>query len=123
MAARASLWIGRNSQAPFFLWMHLNDPEAASGASYNAAIADTDASVGKLIAALRAGKLYDDALIVIAADHGQSLGAHGEETHGVFLYDETVRVPLIVKLPQNQSAGKRMRARASLVNMAPSIWK
>jgi len=121
VASRASQWIARKSQAPFFLWMHLNDPEAASGVSYNAAIADADAAVGKPIAALRAGKLYDDALIVIAADHGQSLGAHGEETHGIFLYDETARVPVIVKLPQNQSAGKRVRARASLVDIAPTI--
>ncbi|MGH9539153.1 MAG: sulfatase-like hydrolase/transferase [Terriglobales bacterium] len=121
VASRASQWIARNSQAPFFLWMHLNDPEAAANTSYNAAIADADAAVGKLIAALRVGKLYDDALIVIAADHGQSLGAHGEDTHGVFLYDETARVPLIVKLPQNQNAGKRVRARASLVDIAPTI--
>ena len=76
---------------------------------------------GKLIAALRSSKLYDDALIVIASDHGQSLGAHGEETHGVFLYDETIHVPLMLKLPQNQSAGKRVTARASLVDVAPTI--
>ena len=67
------------------------------------------------MAALRASKLYDDALIVIVSDHGESLGAHGEEAHGVFLYDETIHVPLLVKLPQNQNAGKRVRARASLV--------
>ena len=49
------------------------------------------------------------------------MGAHGEDTHGVFLYDETVHVPLVVKLPQNQSAGKRVNARTSLVNIAPTI--
>src|SRR6266446_7289873 len=106
VAARATSWLARNPQSPFFLWMHLSDPQSASGASYNAAVAAADAAVGKLIAALRAGKLYDDALIMIAADYGESLGEHGEETHGVFLYDETAHVPLVVKLPRNQSAGK-----------------
>ena len=121
VAARATNWLARNSQGPFFLWMQLNDPEAASGAAYNAAIAAADAAVGKLVAALRATKLYEDSLIVIAADHGQSLGAHGEDSHGIFLYDETVHVPLLVKLPQNQSAGKRVRARASLIDIAPTL--
>jgi tetratricopeptide (TPR) repeat protein len=84
-------------------------------------VAAADAAVGKLVAALRAAKLYDDALIVIAADHGQSLGAHGEDTHGMFLYDESIHVPLAVKLPQNRNAGKRVRGRASLVDIAPTI--
>ena len=66
-------------------------------------------------------KLYDDALIVMAADHGRGLGEHGEETHGVFLYDETIHVPLLLKLPQNQGAAKRVAARASLVDVAPSV--
>jgi arylsulfatase A-like enzyme/Flp pilus assembly protein TadD len=121
VVARANGWLGRNGKSPFFLWVYLNDPEAASGASYNASVAGADAAVGNLIAALRAGKLYDDALIVIASDHGESLGAHGEEGHGVFLYDETIHVPLLLKLPRNQSAGKRVTARARLVDVAPTI--
>jgi arylsulfatase A-like enzyme len=121
VVARATAWLARNHHRPFFLWVHLNDPQAVAGASYNAAVAAADAAVGKLMAALRASKMYDDALIVIAADHGESLGAHGEETHGVFLYDETIRVPLLLKLPQNQSAGKRVLTRASLVDIAPTI--
>ena len=51
--------------------------------------------------------------MVVASDHGRGLGAHDEETHGIFLYDETIHVPLLLKLPQNQSAGKRVSARAS----------
>jgi choline-sulfatase len=121
VVARGAAWLSHNSQGPFFLWIHLNDPAAAPAASYNAAVGASDAAAGKLVAALRASKLYDDALIVIVSDHGESLGAHGEETHGVFLYDETIHVPLLVKLPQNQNAGKRIRARASLVDIAPTI--
>jgi len=99
----------------------LNDPEAASGSSYNAAVDSADAAVGKLIAVLRVQKLYDDALIAIASDHGQGLGEHGEQTHGVFLYDETIHVPLLLKLPQDQNAGRRVSARASLVDVAPTV--
>jgi arylsulfatase A-like enzyme len=125
VVARATAWLARNPRGPFFLWVHLwvhvNDPQAATSASYNAAVAAADTAAGKLVAALRARKLYDDAMIVIASDHGESLGAHGEEGHGVFLYDETIHVPLLVKLPQNQSAGKRVPARVSLVDIAPTI--
>ena len=121
VVARATAWLSRNPQGPFFLWVHLNDPQGSSAASYNAAVAAADAAVGKLVAALRASKLYDDALIVIASDHGESLGAHGEDTHGIFLYDETIHVPLLVKLPQNLNPAKRIATRASLVDIAPTV--
>ncbi len=121
VVARAAARLLHNPKRPFFLWVHLNDPQAASSASYNAAVASADAAAGKLIAVLRSRKLYDDALIVIASDHGQGLGEHGEETHGVFLYDETIHVPLLLKLPQDQNAGKRVSARASLVDVAPTV--
>ena len=121
VVARANAWLARNSKPPFFLWVHLNGPQEASETSYNAAVAAADAAAGKLIAALRAGKMFDDALIVVVADHGQSLGAHGEQTHGVFLYDESVHVPLLLKLPANQSAGKRVTVRTRLVDVAPTI--
>lgn len=121
VVARATAWLALHPNGSFFLWVHLNDPGAASATSYNLSVAATDAAVGKLVAGLRNRKLYDNTLIVIAADHGQSLGAHGEETHGVFLYDETIRVPLLLKFPQNQNAGTRVKARARLVDVAPTI--
>ena len=121
VTARAAAWLARNPEGPFFLWVHLNDPEAASGASYNAAVASADAAAGRLISVFRARKLYDDALVVVASDHGRGLGGHGEETHGVFLYDETTHVPLLLKLPQNPSAGKLVSTRASLVDVAPTV--
>jgi choline-sulfatase len=121
VVARANGWLAHNASGPFFLWVHLDDPELASEASYNAAVSAADTAAGKLIATLHASKLYNDALIVVAADHGQSLGEHGEQIHGVFLYDETVHVPLLLKLPANQSAGKRVMAKTRLVDVAPTI--
>jgi tetratricopeptide (TPR) repeat protein len=101
--------------------VHLADPHAPYGVSYDRAVAAADAAMGKLLAELRARKLYDDAVIVVAADHGESLGAHGEDTHGIFLYDETIHVPLLVKLPQNQMAAKRVSGRVRLLDIAPTI--
>ncbi|HXP17647.1 MAG TPA: sulfatase-like hydrolase/transferase [Terriglobales bacterium] len=121
VVARANAWLAHHPKGPFFLWVHLNDPAAAPGSSYNAAVGVADAAAGKLVANLRTSKLYEDGLIVIASDHGQGLGAHGEQTHGVFLYDETLHVPLLLKLPQNQAAGKRVRVHARLVDIAPTI--
>ncbi len=116
---RATRWLTSNAGKPFFLWVELSDV-SADGVSYDRAIASVDAAVGKLLATLRTMRLYDDSIIVIASDHGESLGAHGEDTHGIFLYDDTIRVPLLVKLPQNQMAGKRVRGRVRLLDIAPT---
>jgi arylsulfatase A-like enzyme/Tfp pilus assembly protein PilF len=112
--ARAESWIAANAKPPFFLWLEL--ATAYPSTSNNAAVS----AAGKLLAALRALKLYDDSIIVVTASHRESLGAHGEDTHGIFLYDETLHVPLWVKLPQNQPA-QRVPARVPLVSIAPTI--
>src|SRR6202035_5298770 len=109
----------------FFLWVHLQDARAPYTTSYDRAVADAHSAVGKLTAFLRRQSLYDDALIVIASSQGQSLGAHGEDTHGIFLYDETIHVPLLLKLPKNQMAGKQLgkhiKNRAGLLDIAPTM--
>ena len=121
VVARAIAWLNKPGQMPVFLWVHLGDPQGASPASYDRTLAANDIALGKLVAALRAKRLYDDTLIVVAADHGQSLGAHGEDTHGIFLYDETIHVPLLMKLPKGQMAPKRVSARVGLIDVAPTI--
>lgn len=116
---RAAAWLKKN-QGPLFLWVHISDPQARY-ASYDRSVAAADAAFGKLVAALKAQNLYEDAIIVVAADHGESLGAHGEDTHGIFLYDDTIQVPLLVKLSQNQMGGKRVSGRVRLLDVAPTI--
>ena len=110
-----------NKKRPFFLWVHLQDPHAPYAPSYDRAVAATDAAVGKLVSFLRSQSLYNDALIVIVSSQGESLGARGEETHGIFLYDETIHVPLVLKLPKNQMAGKQIKNRARLLDIAPTV--
>jgi len=125
-------WLSHVPNGPFFLWVHFydaHDPydppslykERYASQPYDGEIAYADACLGKLLDALKKHGLYDETLIAVMADHGESLGAHGENTHGVFLYDETLHVPLLIKLPLNHWAGKRVETRAGLVDVAPTI--
>ncbi|MFY9559674.1 MAG: sulfatase-like hydrolase/transferase [Terriglobales bacterium] len=120
VVARAIAWLARNPQGPVFIWIHLNDP-AAPNASYNAAVTAADAAIGKLLTFLKQQKLYANTAILVVADHGESLGAHGEDAHGIFLYDETIHVPLLLKLPENQPAAKRVTTKVRLVDIAPTL--
>lgn len=121
VVASATNWLAANKQRPFFLWVHLQDAHAPYSTSYDRAVASADAAVRKLVSFLRSESLYDDALIVIVSSHGESLGAHGEATHGIFLYDETIHVPLVLKLPKNQMAGKQIKNRARLLDIGPTV--
>jgi arylsulfatase A-like enzyme/Flp pilus assembly protein TadD len=131
VVAHAIQWLKTRPSGPFFLWVHLYDahdpydppaPYATkfAKAPYNGEIAYEDACIGKLIAALKTAGVYDEAAIALMADHGEALGQHGEETHGIFLYDETIHVPLLFKLPGG-GARHRVDARASLVDVAPTV--
>lgn len=131
---RALGWLSQNHAAPFFLWVHLydaHDPydppppykQRYAAQPYDGEIAYADSAVGKLLTVLRTHGLYDNAVIAIMADHGESLGAHGESTHGVFLYDETLHVPLLIKLPADRDAGRRVETRVGLVDVAPTILR
>jgi choline-sulfatase len=109
----------RNTQAPFFLWIQI-DPHSTA-ASYDAGIAAADTAIGKLLATLHQQKLDTTTAVVVAASQGESLGAHGEETHGIFLYDETIHIPLVVRLPEAHPAAKRVAAKVRLVDIAPTL--
>ncbi len=124
-------WMNKNRQSPFFIWIHLYDPHAPYDPpapfdkrfadDYDGEIAYADSALGKLFSYLRQRGLYDRALIAMMSDHGESLGAHGESMHGIFLYDETIRVPLVFKLPGDLLAGRRVGSRVRLVDVAPTL--
>ena len=122
-------WLESHSSQPFFLWLHLYDPHSPYNPPepfrsrfatqlYEGEIAYADSQLGRLFAWLKQApnNLYDNTLIVFLSDHGESLGEHGEKEHGLFLYDSTVRVPLIVKPPSRtgfaaQRVAEEMRVR------------
>ena len=98
-------WILRPASSPWFAWVHLFDPHTpydappeyrAGRTPYDAEVAYADAMLGRLLDRLRAAHALDRTLILVTADHGESLGEHGETTHGLFAYDATIAVPLIV---------------------------
>jgi choline-sulfatase len=142
VVAHALAWLDQHPQGPFFIWVHLYDahdpydpPEPYktkyASALYDGEIAYADSAVGKFLTQLRERGLYNGAVIALMADHGEALGEHGEDTHGIFLYDETIHVPLVIKLPgadasdnhstDNHSAGKRIENRVELVDVLPTI--
>jgi choline-sulfatase len=127
---RALRWLRSRPPGPFLLWVHLYDPHdpydapaafARGRAPYDAEIAATDAVVGRLFDGLRALGAWESAAVAVFADHGEALGERGEKTHGVFLYDATLHVPLVVKLPGGRAAGTRVTTRVRLVDLAPTL--
>ena len=129
---RAVEWLGKRDRAkPFLLWAHYYDPHFPYNApepyksrypkdSYGAEIAYTDEQVGKLVDALGAEGIADRTIVALLADHGESLGEHGEFTHGVFLYDSTVRIPLVVAGPRIP-AGRVVRQQVRSIDVMPTI--
>ena len=105
---------------PFFGWVHLYDPHIPYEGGYDAEITFVDGQIGRLIEALRANGTYDDTLIVAIADHGESLGEHGEDEHGVFLYEPVMRVPWIMRGP-GMARGHTARDQVRSVDLLPTV--
>ncbi|MEM8931412.1 MAG: sulfatase, partial [Acidobacteriota bacterium] len=107
-------WLSEVSAAgaPFFFFFHLYEPHAPYEPPppfaerfddpYDGEIAAADAIVGQLLETLRDTGVYDRALVILVSDHGEGLGAHGEEEHGLLLYREALQIPLIVKFPEGR---------------------
>ena len=118
---RARAWLTKGDHRPFFAWVHLYDAHAPYAPppplpqTYDGEIAYVDAQVGRLLSAVD----QRSTVIVVAGDHGEGLGEHGELTHGLFVYESTLHVPLII-------AGAGIKPRAidqavSLADLAPTI--
>jgi len=129
---RALAWLDSHFSQPFFLWVHLYDPHSPyrppepyftryTGHLYDGEIAFDDAQLGRLFLRLRQLNLYEGTLIVLASDHGESLGEHGEAEHGFFIYNATLRVPLVLKLPGSSLRPRLVLDPAGLVDLAPTI--
>ena len=126
---RARAWIDDLDRKPFFLWVHLYDVHASQtlpvelrrtyGDRYEGGIAYVDVQIGRLFDELQRRGLLSRAIVVVAGDHGESLGEHGEKEHGVFLYDSTLHVPLIVCAPG--IAARRVAGLTSLVDIVPTV--
>jgi arylsulfatase A-like enzyme/Flp pilus assembly protein TadD len=124
-------WLGKNSDKKFFLWMHLYDPHYPyrppepfrseyADRPYDGEIAFADEQVGRLLRFLKDKGLYQNTVFVLSGDHGESLGEHGEKTHGFFIYNATMHVPLIIHLP-GKSVAPVVEGPVSLVDLMPTV--
>jgi arylsulfatase A-like enzyme/Tfp pilus assembly protein PilF len=127
-----ALSVARGLTRPFFLFVHYFDPHSSydppapfssryRSSPYDGEIAYVDQELGRLRRELTSLGLLDDTIVVITSDHGEGLGEHGEPTHGVFLYQSTLHVPLVMVVPGLWPAGTRVQHLVSLVDIVPTL--
>ena len=127
----AESWLTKHPAGPKFAWVHLYDPhdpyeppapysETYKDRLYDGEIAYADSALGNFIQYLKKSGSYENSLIIVVGDHGEGLGEHREETHGIFLYDSTTHVPLLVKLPRGKDAGKVVNAQVRTLDILPT---
>jgi tetratricopeptide (TPR) repeat protein len=132
VVAAASKWLDANSNSPFFLFLHLYDLHtpynlpasyrARFGTGYDAELRYVDEQVGVFWDSLRQHNLLERSLVVLTSDHGEGLGEHGEKTHGYFIYQSTLWVPLIVHWPAGSASfPAKIDGPARLMDVAPTI--
>jgi arylsulfatase A-like enzyme/Flp pilus assembly protein TadD len=124
-------WLREHAEEPFFFFFHIYEPHtpyqplpefaARYSNAYDAEVASADRIVGELFAELDRLGVYNEAIIILLSDHGEGLGQHGEEEHGVLLYASTLHVPLILKLPEARFAGRAAAAPVQLIDVFPTV--
>jgi choline-sulfatase len=117
----AERWLQHSQTNPVFFFLHIYEPHTPYEPSYDGEIVKADAIVGRFFAALKEKDLYDDALIILFSDHGEGLGDHDEDEHGIFLYREAIEVPLLVKLPDEEHAGSEVDTPVQLSDIFPTV--
>ncbi len=121
----------REVPEPFLAWVHLFDPHAPyappaghaapSGHAYDGEIAYADHWLGELFASLEASGRRERTIIALMSDHGEALGQHGEHTHGIFLYDATLRIPLILAGPGTGEPRRRVSEQVRIIDVMPTL--
>ncbi|MGK2859206.1 MAG: sulfatase-like hydrolase/transferase [Thermoanaerobaculia bacterium] len=124
-------WIDGKKGEPFFFLFHIFEPhtpydppepyKSRYASAYDGEIAASDSVVGEFFEFLKSSGLYDRAIIIVLSDHGEGLGDHGEGEHGLFLYRETIRVPLLLKLPKSERGGTTVGRPVQLIDVLPTI--
>ncbi len=133
----AAEWLKANKGQPFLIWTHLYDPHDPylppepfatqfKDNLYDGEIAYVDAMLGRFFETMKAEGVWDDTLVIFLSDHGESLGEHGEEFHAYYIYESSLRVPLIFKIPQKLTRGRfekgsRVANQVRVVDVAPTL--
>jgi arylsulfatase A-like enzyme/Flp pilus assembly protein TadD len=129
---RALPWLEKAKAGRFFAWLHFYDPHGPyeppepfasryGPHPYLGEIAFTDAQVARVVEFLERNGLLDRTIVAVMGDHGESLGQHGEGTHGFFVYESTQRVPFIVRAPFDRLRGRRVADPVRAVDLMPTV--
>jgi choline-sulfatase len=131
---RAETWLSAHPQGPHFVWVHLYDPhdpyeppapysQIYKDRLYDGEIAYADSALANFMGYLKKNRWYENSLIVVVGDHGEGLGEHHEDTHGIFLYDSTTHVPLILKTPRGAGGAKMkvVEAQVRTTDILPTV--
>jgi arylsulfatase A-like enzyme/Tfp pilus assembly protein PilF len=132
VAKSALDWLQQNKEGKFFLWIHFFDPHEPyippepfksqyPEKPYDGEVAYADSVLGKVFAKLKEWQLYRNTLIIVTSDHGEGLGEHKERDHGFFIYESTLRVPLIFFWEGNIPRGKRVKVPVRLIDIMPTV--
>lgn len=125
-------WLEANAGNKFFAWLHFYDPHTPyappepyksrfAGRAYLGEVAYTDSQIARVTNWLASRKLLDRTIIILTGDHGESLGEHGEGTHGLFVYDATMRVPMVMRTPYASTRGRRVPAVVRSHDIVPTV--
>ncbi len=128
---RALLWLEQHAGQKFFLWVHYYDPHDPydppepyksdyASDPYSGEIAYTDEQLGRLLDFLDQAKIRERTLVIAMGDHGEGLNDHGESTHGIFLYEETMRIPFILAGPRVPS-GQVIQTQVRSIDLLPTV--
>ena len=134
VARRGSDWLASVGQRRFFLWLHFFDPHAPYDppsplaerfpqSPYDGEVAYVDQEIGKVLEKLEAIGQLNKTVVVLVSDHGEGLGDHAEATHGVFLYESTIRVPMILSLPGPLPRGRRVSTPVRTIDLMPTLLR
>jgi choline-sulfatase len=129
---KALPWIEQAGNQPFFAWIHLYDPHSPyrppepfasryKAHPYNGEIAFADSQIARLVSTLRSRNLYDRTVIVVMGDHGESLGEHGEGSHGFFVYNSVTNVPFVIRAPFSHTTHRRVADPVRSVDVLPTV--
>lgn len=132
VAQHAETWLNAHPTGPHFVWVHLYDPHdpydppppyslTYKDRLYDGEIAYADSALAHFVAFLKKRGGYEGAVVIMVGDHGEGLGEHHEQTHGIFLYDSTTHVPLIVKLPRGNDAGRVVESQVRTTDILPTV--
>ena len=127
---RALSWLRRARENPFFLWVHYYDPHAdyappefferTSANAYDGELAFIDQQIGRLIGGVTSS-IKGDALVIVTADHGEGLGEHGEQSHGLLVHNATIKIPLIIGAVGRPPLPARIDGLVSQVDLMPTV--